>query len=155
MTFEDLLARDGSLVYRTKGVSMEPMLRQDRDLVTIQVPETRLKKYDVALYKRGKDFVLHRVMDVKEGYYLIRGDNTFSMEHVPDSAVIGVLTSFQRKSMVYSVTDTSYLCYVRIWCAIYPLRFLYNRCRRLAARLARKMGILPLLKKLLGRDRGQ
>ena len=42
MTFEDLLARDGSLVYRTKGVSMEPMLRQDRDLVTIQVPETCL-----------------------------------------------------------------------------------------------------------------
>ena len=134
---------------------MEPMLRQDRDLVTIQVPETRLKKYDVALYKRGKDYVLHRVLGVKEGYYLIRGDNTFSMEHVPEAAVIGVLTSFQRKSMVYSVTDRSYLCYVRIWCAIYPLRFLCNRCRRLAARLARKMGIHPLLKKLLGRDRGR
>ena len=153
MTFEDLLARDGYLVYRTKGVSMEPMLRQNRDLVTIQVPETRLKKYEVALYKRGKDYVLHRVLDVKEDFYLIRGDNTFSMEHVPDSAVIGVLTSFQRKGRVYSVTDWNYLLYVRFWCAIYPLRFLYNRFRRLAVRLARKMDILPLLKRLLGRDR--
>ena len=153
MTFEDLLARDGYLVYRTKGESMEPMLRQNRDLVTIQVPETRLKKYEVALYKRGKDYVLHRVLDVKKGFYLIRGDNTFSMEHVPDSAVIGVLTSFQRKSRVYSVTDRNYLLYVRFWCSIYPLRFLYNRFRRLAVRLARKMGILPLLKRLLGRDR--
>ena len=31
-TFEDLLGRDGVLVYKTRGVSMEPMLRQDRDL---------------------------------------------------------------------------------------------------------------------------
>ena len=31
LTMEELLARDGKLVYRTRGVSMEPMLRQDRD----------------------------------------------------------------------------------------------------------------------------
>ena len=38
MTLEDLLQRDGRLVYKTRGVSMEPMLRQNRDLVIIQVP---------------------------------------------------------------------------------------------------------------------
>lgn len=27
-TFKEVLARDGVLVYRTRGVSMEPMLRQ-------------------------------------------------------------------------------------------------------------------------------
>ena len=37
MTFEDILSRDGQLVYKTRGVSMEPMLRQNRDLVVIQV----------------------------------------------------------------------------------------------------------------------
>ena len=36
MTFEDILARDGKLVYKTRGVSMEPMLRQNRDLVVIR-----------------------------------------------------------------------------------------------------------------------
>ncbi|MBQ7195753.1 MAG: hypothetical protein IJS07_09010 [Bacteroidales bacterium] len=45
--FEELLARDGYLVYKTHGVSMEPMLRQNRDLVTIRVPASHLKKYDV------------------------------------------------------------------------------------------------------------
>ena len=57
MTFEDILARDGKLVYKTRGVSMEPMLRQNRDLVVIRVPSSRLKKYDVALYKRGDNYV--------------------------------------------------------------------------------------------------
>ena len=65
-TFEQLLAQDGRLVYKTKGTSMEPMLRQNRDLVIIEVPASRLKKYDVALYRRGESYVLHRVVDVKE-----------------------------------------------------------------------------------------
>ena len=88
-TFEKLLKRDGRLVYKTKGRSMEPMLRQNRDLVVIEVPSERLKKYDVALYKAGERFVLHRVIGVKDGYYRIRGDNTYAVERVPDEAVLG------------------------------------------------------------------
>ena len=79
MKLEEILTRDGKLVYRTKGVSMEPMLRQNRDLVVISVPSSRLRKYDVALYRRGGSYVLHRVIDVKDDGYLIRGDNTFSL----------------------------------------------------------------------------
>ena len=43
MIFEEILARDGRLVYRTRGVSMKPMLYQNRDLVCIKVPEGPLK----------------------------------------------------------------------------------------------------------------
>ena len=135
MTFEKMLAEDGRLVYRTRGVSMEPMLRQNRDLVVIEVPASRLKKYDVALYKRGTSYVLH------------------PLETVPDSAVLGVLTAFQRKGKKYSVTDRGYRCYVRIWNAIYPLRALRARCRRLAVGIARRLGLLPLLKRILRRER--
>ena len=75
-TFEEILARDGVLVYKTRGVSMEPMLAQGRDLVVIRVPSSRPGKNDVALYRRGESYVLHRVIDVRDGYYLMRGDNT-------------------------------------------------------------------------------
>jgi len=139
MTFEELLARDGKLVYRTKGVSMEPMLRQNRDLVVIRVPASRLRKYDVALYKRGKDYVLHRVIGVGEDHYLIRGDNTFAVETVPDDAVIGVLTGFQRRGREHSVTDPGYRAYVRLWDGLYPLRALWARGRRLAGRAVRRL----------------
>ncbi len=150
-TFEEILARDGVLVYRTRGVSMRPMLRQNRDLVEIRVPGERLKPYDVALYRRGRDYVLHRVIEVREDGYIIRGDNTYGPEEVPDSAVIGVLTGFVRKGKKHSVDEAGYRCYARFWHAIYPLRArVYFGLRRLK-RLARRMGITPVLKRLLRR----
>ncbi len=153
MTFEELLARDGRLVYRTKGVSMEPMLHQNRDLVMIGVPSAPLKKYDVALYRRGNDHVLHRVVGMRDGSYLIRGDNTYSLETVPAEDVIGVLTAFIRKGKQFSVEDADYRRYVRFWDSIYPLRALLFRCRRTAVGIARKLRILPLLRKLLRREK--
>ncbi len=151
-TFEELLARDGRLVYKTKGTSMEPMLRQNRDLVVIEVPASRLKKDDVAFYRRGESYVLHRVVDVKEDRYLIRGDNTYTLENVPDRAVLGVLTGFVRKGKQHSVDEEGYRRYVRFWNAIYPLRAVCFRCKRRSVGIARKLGILPLLKKLLRRE---
>ncbi len=150
-TFEELLRRDGKLIYKTKGVSMLPMLRQNRDLVIIEPPEGRLRPKDVALYRRGKNYVLHRVISAEKGYYLIRGDNTYALEKVPDRAILGVLTGFVRKGRQHRVTDRGYLLYVHVWCAIYPLRRLYIRIRRLAYAAAKKLGLIPLLKKLLRR----
>lgn len=122
-TFEEILEKDGKLVYKTKGISMNPMLYQNRDLVVIEVPQGRLRKYDVALYRRGKSYVLHRVIGVNEdGTYSIRGDNTYSIETVPEEAVIGVLTGFVRDGRQYSVTDPEYQRYVKLWDAAYPVR---------------------------------
>lgn len=129
-TFEEILEKDGKLVYKTKGVSMNPMLYQNRDLVVIEVPKGRLKKYDVALYKRGKSYVLHRVIEVNDdGTYSIRGDNTYGIETVPEEAVIGVLTSFVRDGKQYSVTDPEYLRYVKFWCEAYPARSAYTHAK--------------------------
>ena len=151
-TFEEILARDGRLVYKTKGVSMEPMLRQNRDLVIVSRPSGRLHPFDVALYRRGSSYVLHRVIEVKDDHYLIRGDNTFILEKVPDADVIGVLTGFQRKGKYYDTSNHSYQRYVRFWHRVYPLRLALHRCRRLAVGIARKTGILPVIKKALRHD---
>lgn len=147
--FEEILACDGILVYKTRGVSMEPMLRQNRDLVIIRTPVCRLKKYDVALYKRGNNYILHRVIGVRPDHYLIRGDNTYRVELVPDCDVIGVLKGFQRNGRQYSVTDRSYRIYVRFWQTIYPLRFIGAMLRQAVIRCARKLGILPMIKKIM------
>ena len=151
-TIEEILARDGKLVYRIRGVSMNPMLVQNRDLVIISVPAGRLKKYDVALYRRGDEHVLHRVIKVRDDGYRIRGDNTFFLESVPDDAVIGVLTAFVRKGKNHSVTSRAYKAYARFWNAVYPARFMYQKLRRFAARAARKLGILPLIRKVKHHD---
>ena len=139
-TFEEILKKDGKLIYTTKGVSMQPMLYQNRDVVVIEVPQGRLQKYDVALYRRGSSYVLHRVIGVNEdGTYSIRGDNTYSIEIVPESAVMGVLTAFVRDRKPHQVTDSDYRRYVKLWCAAYPLRHFYVRAKGKARRAAKKI----------------
>ncbi len=151
MTFEEVLSRDGRLVYKTRGSSMEPMLRQDRDLVVIEPKKSRLEKFDVALYRRGGDYVLHRVIGVRGGYYVIRGDNTYAKEKVGEENVIGVLTSFVRKGKRHGVTERGYRFYVRFNYITYPLRRARVGSIRLLKAAAKKLGLAPLLKKLFKR----
>ena len=140
MTMEELLKRDGFLVYKTRGVSMRPLFKENRDLVTIRPFDGRLKKYDVPLYRRrDKRYTLHRIIKVRENDYVIRGDNTFFKEYVSDNAIVGVLTSFQRKKKEYPVTSRGYRFYARFWNFIYPLRFVLHKCRRLGGKVKRAL----------------
>jgi hypothetical protein len=65
--------------------------------------------------------------------------------------VLGVLTGFVRKGKQHSVDEEGYRRYVRFWNVIYPLRAVCFRFRRWSVGIARKLGILPHLKKLLRR----
>ena len=83
VTFEEELARSGSLVYRTVGRSMLPLLRQGRDLFVVEKRGPgRLKAGDVVLYRRPPDkYVLHRIVEVREKDYVILGDNCVNREY--------------------------------------------------------------------------
>ena len=141
LTLEDILKRDGVLIYKTRGASMRPMLKQNRDLVTVRPTAGRLKKYDIPLYRRrGGGYVLHSIIKVTENGYIIRGDNTFVKErNVTDGDIIGVLTQFRRKGKDHSVESAGFRLYSRIWNFIYPLRWAAHEARRLAGKLKRKV----------------
>ena len=148
-TFEEILSRDGRLIYKTRGGSMQPMLYQNRDLVIIETFEGRLQPYDVALYRRGKQSVLHRVLSLGDGVYYIRGDNTYTIETVPEGNVLGVLTGFVRKGKQHQVTELGYRFYSRFWHFIYPLRLFRLRMRSRFKKLLAKLGLLEPLKQFL------
>ena len=112
-SIENVLIENGKYIGPTVGVSMLPMLKNRRDTIVVLPKTERLKPLDVALYKRGEAYILHRVLEVKENGYIIRGDNCYSDENVPESAVIGVLSEFFRKGKHYYCTDEKYLKYVR------------------------------------------
>ena len=123
-SFERILDLEGVVVYRVEGVSMRPMLRQDRDVVVIRKPSGRLQKFDVALYRRQTgNYVLHRVVGVSEDGYVIRGDNCFRDEtDITDNEIVGILTQFQRRGKEIRVDSLAYRLYARLWVGIYPLR---------------------------------
>ena len=123
-TFEEQLAKNGKLIYTNKGDSMMPLIKQDRDLLVIEPVHGRLKKYDVPLYRRDSgQYVLHRILKVRENDYVICGDNRWSKEYgIEDRHIIGVLTAVIRNGKEIKVTDWKYLMYVHLWCDIYPVR---------------------------------
>lgn len=139
---EELLKSDGRYLSTTRGVSMRPMLKSGRDVIVVLPKTERLKPYDVALYRRGESYVLHRVIGVTDSGYVIRGDNTYTDEIVPESAVIGVLAEYFSKKSTVKVTDKRYLRYSRRVVRLYPLRKM--RVRAVSA-------IKSVIKKIIGK----
>jgi len=125
-TFEEQLALNGRLIYTNKGDSMMPLIREDRDLLIISPANGRLKKYDVPLYKRDSgQYVLHRILKVREDDYVICGDNRWKKEYgITDRHIIGRLTGIVRNGRTISFEDKKYRCYVHLWCDLFPLRAL-------------------------------
>ena len=142
MTYEQYLAEHGSLTYTFKGSSMNPMLREGRDIFAVKAKTAeRCRKYDVVLYRRPPNqYVLHRIIKVRENDYVIIGDICVTKEYgIRDEDIIGVLTGFVRKGREYSVTDRRYLCYVHLWCDFLWIRIGLLRLRALAGRVKRKL----------------
>ena len=143
MTIAEILKKDGILIYKTKGSSMEPMLHENRDVVVIRAKGlSRAEKGDVVLYTReGKpDYVLHRVVRVGKEGYVMMGDHQFRKERIPESAVIGVLTSFIRNGREIPVTDPEYLKYVATLSDSSFLRFLGFGFRAVKRKMKRLFG---------------
>ena len=112
-TIEEVLLETGKYIGPTVGVSMLPMLKNRRDTIVVKAKTERLRPLDVALYKRGDAYILHRVLSVTDEGYIIRGDNCLYDEIVPEETVIGVLTEFFRKDKHYFCTDEKYLRYAQ------------------------------------------
>lgn len=114
MNIAQYLADKGTLTYTNKGVSMWPLLREGRDMFTLRhKTEARCKAGDVVLYRRPPNqYVLHRIIDVRENDYVILGDNCVQREYgIKDSDILGIMTGFIRNGQEYSVDSTGYRLY--------------------------------------------
>lgn len=138
---DTVLARDGVWVSTTAGVSMWPMLRDRRDTIVVRPFEGRLRPFDVALYRRGDAYILHRVIEVVDGGYRILGDNCLEVEDVPEEAVLGRLEEFWRGDKHCDPRSRGWLAYARVWLAIWPVRCGLKRVKAALGRAVRKSGL--------------
>lgn len=154
MTFEEVLARDGSLVYKNRGDSMLPLIREGRDLLLIERPKEwdqlpegslagKLRRFDVPLYRRDSgQYVLHRVLKVRERDYVLCGDNRYRKEMgIVDGHVIGVLTGIIRdgRELSLKVPGMRYRLYLFFWCRMFPVRAFLLWTKALPGRIVRRM----------------
>lgn len=108
---------DGGKSFKIKpnGISMLPLIRPGEDSVFIKKPQGRLKKYDIAFYKRDSgQFVLHRVIDVKEESYVMCGDNQWVKEYnICDKNIIGIVEKIERDGKIFDCENKRYMRYVK------------------------------------------
>lgn len=145
-SYEEQLAQEGFLLKQTKGISMEPMLREGRELSLIQSPKAvgrDPRKGDVVLFRRKNgDYVLHRIIRRKGERFLIRGDNAYGLDLVAPGEILGILTGFYRgETYVDCQKDQGYLTYVRRRCFWFPCRWLLFRGKCLWRAIRKKLYI--------------
>ena len=88
------LEQGGSASCTIHGTIMLPMLKDGKSTVRLIKPVSPPKKYDIILYRRNDGcFVLRRIVGIKKGGYICRGDNQINNEFpVKKESVIGILT---------------------------------------------------------------
>ncbi len=141
-SIEQQLRQEGFYISTTIGFSMWPLLynRRDRVVITAKQSGERLHRGDLPLYRLPDGrYVMHRVIRVKEDGYIIRGDNTYVRERVPDDWVVGVATEFYRKGKHISASSRTYRFYAALWQALYPVRWALFHARRIGSKLKHKI----------------
>lgn len=96
--FEDVLNKDGELIFTNVGYSMYPLIKQREDVLKI-VKSDNYKKGDIALYKSEIDhYVLHRILKIKKDKVILAGDyNYFKDKPITKDMILGVLRTITKK----------------------------------------------------------
>ena len=97
-SFEEVLDKDGELIFTNVGYSMYPLIKQREDILTIVKTDT-FKKGDILLYKSEIDhYVLHRVLKIKKDKIILAGDyNYWKDKPIVKEQVLGKLISIKKK----------------------------------------------------------
>ncbi|MBE7092950.1 MAG: hypothetical protein E7365_07225 [Clostridiales bacterium] len=137
---EEMLSVEGVYIATTVGLSMFPLLRNRKDNAVIISKPKQLKKYDVPLYRRGDDYVLHRIIDIKENKYIIRGDNCeFSETDIKDENIIGILDGVYRGNLYISVNNLLYKIYSVLTVKLHFIRIFYKKIIRCLAKIKQRI----------------
>ena len=139
-TFEKVLEKEGFLVYTNKGTSMRPLIKEGRDVLLIKKKDEKLKRNDVVLYKKAEKYILHRIIRIYEGKYVLCGDNRVIPDPaISESDIIGILTGLKRKDKIIDFKSISYRLYLFFWCDLFFIRILYFKLLDIIHSLKRKI----------------
>lgn len=141
---EEALQTQDTVAFLTNGASMRPLLRTHKDMVVISKPQHPLKVGDVPLYKKAgvNKLILHRIIGIRtDGTYIIRGDNTYHKEYIPQDDVIGVMTAVYRGGKyIDCASSKAYKIYVKINKFLYPVRYVWKtKIRAFLGKIKRKI----------------
>ena len=133
VAYEELLQKDGRVMTHVVGSSMLPLLHDRQSIVIVEsVQNVPPKRGDVVLYKTNGTYILHRIRKITPNEYLIRGDNTWTTEHIPPKSILATMTGFYRtpEGKLITKNNLSYRLYKAVLPAIRILRRIGSKVKR-------------------------
>ena len=118
-----LVSNGESVTIKTKGNSMLPFIRGERDSVVLAKADN-IKLYDIVLaIVNENQYVLHRVIKIMGNKLILMGDgNLKSCEICTIENVIAIAVEVIGDNRKYSCRDNKYIRRAKIWKALLPIR---------------------------------
>lgn len=124
------------------GGSMFPLIRMNRDYVTIAPPNRELVPGDIVLFSEAEinRYVVHRVWKIKDGNVMTWGDNCLQPDGwFPREAIWGQVVLIERGKREIKPDPEKGLRWAGFWHHGTKVYRLYQRCRDGIARRIKKL----------------
>ena len=114
------------------GTSMEPFLIHKRDRIYFRRPEGTIKKGDMVFFQRKTgEYVMHRVMMVKDKQYFMAGDHqTFLEGPIEENQIFAKVVSVERAGVWITEEDRIWKFYENWWRRLFWMRKVINKLKR-------------------------
>jgi len=137
-----MLDEGHTVTLRLRGYSMRPFLENDRDKALL-TKAAGMKKGDPVLAEIAPGrYVLHRIIDIGNGFVTLLGDGNLTVERCREEDVKGSVIGFYRKGRdTLDRTDgIKWRVYSYVWMRLRPIRrYLLAFYRRIWLRLKRQL----------------
>lgn len=122
------------------GSSMMPLIRREKDLVTIVPLQRPLRVGDVVLFTTGAErYVVHRIWKMRENNICTLGDNCVNPDPwITQDQVLGQAICYSRNNVKYRLDTTASRLWGRVWMAIFPFRKCWMQLKGIVRRYYRK-----------------
>lgn len=137
------LTKDGQklpVITKLNGKSMEPLIKSNRDIVTIIPPPDELKIGQIAVFMLNNDTcVAHRIYKINGDFVQTFGDNcTLPDIPVKKEKIVGILSEVKKEKRKINLNSNAQILYGKLWMLIFrKIRFKYHKLRGFCGRKIR------------------
>lgn len=128
-TISESLKQGQSVSFVVKGNSMKPFFLDGLTEVSLKEKDD-YHKGDICLFKFNDHYILHRLVKIKEGHYIFRGDHLYGYECVKKEDILGFVYKFKQKDKIIHSSSLSYKFKVKLYLFYKSIKMVLRRLIR-------------------------
>lgn len=121
---KELVEEGHEVSLRIAGSSMAPFLVHQRDTIFFRKPHRELRVGDMVFYRRRNgQYVMHRIVRIRDGGYYLVGDAQQEIEGPLDRCqIFALVTAVERKGRLLRPGSFWWEFFARVWLRMIPMR---------------------------------